>query len=87
MTPNEITPAQKAMLDFCSSVDANTIYHNLHTTLGLSIANFSRNFLDEDARSSPSETTIEAWYSMLTLLQHLHDVAVEDLKNVSSHKK
>ena len=47
MTTNEskLTPAQKAMLGFLSGTDAHTVYQDLSTTLGLSIANFSRHYL------------------------------------------
>ena len=72
------TPAQTAFLQFVSSNDPDTLYHSLSDTLGLSIGNFTRHYLEEAMRSAPTEHMLEQWLLMLQLLEHLHALALAD---------
>lgn len=68
----QLTPAQRALLDFCDGADAHSLYQNLSITLGLSITHYV-----SEEKSSPTEKTLEAWYFTLELMGIIHDIAVE----------
>ena len=72
-----LTPAQRALLDFCKGREASGLYHHLSDTLAMSVQNFCRNYPDEMDRTSPSESIIESWYFTLQVMNLLHDLAVE----------
>ncbi len=72
------TPAQSAFLHFIASNDPDSLYHSLSDTLGLSISNFTRHYLEEAMRSAPTEHMLEQWLLMLQLLEHLHTLAIAD---------
>jgi len=75
---NQPTKAEAAFLQFVSTTDPDTLYHSLSDTLGLSISNFTRHYLEEAMRSAPTEHMLEQWLLMLQLLEHLHALALAD---------
>lgn len=75
MNTNELTPGQKALLDYCSPLDAEMLHRDLSTTLGESMARFTRREGD-----LPSPATIAGWYNTLHLIGHLHALSVEGAK-------
>lgn len=77
MDTNDLTPAQKALLEFASPLEADGLYQHLATTLGISIVNY----LTDEERTSPGATptpkALEAWYFTLEMMNRLHSIAAE----------
>lgn len=72
----ELTPAQIALLDCCTTNGADCLYKSLSITLGLSIISHVPESIGGDA-PTPTVKTLEAWYFTLELLEHLHDISAE----------
>lgn len=75
-----ITPAQRALLDICSRGDAGNLFKSLSITLSLSITHYLPDVAGGASRSTPADKTLEAWFFTLELMEHLHDIAVEQPK-------
>lgn len=76
MDTNEVTPAQKRLLDTCSHLEADKMYQQLSTTLSLAIVNY----MSQDPSAYPTSKTLEAWYFTLELMECLHEISIEPRK-------
>lgn len=76
MLPDEstrLTTAQRALLQFISREDADSLYRNLSATLGMAIINGA----DADDPFIPTISALHDWYYTLLLLDHIHAIAAE----------
>ncbi len=69
----ELTPAQSALVQFVSHLEADGIYKELTITLQQSISSFASPKRD----STPAPKTLDAWHRMLELMEHIHAISVE----------
>lgn len=72
MLTNELTPAQQALLNCCSHLEADKMFQQLSTTLSLSVSNYCH-----DEGGTPTAHTLQAWYFTLELMGCIHALAVE----------
>lgn len=76
MKTNDLTPAQKALIQMTGPESISELYQDVHATLEISIGNF---FPEDPAADlgGPSSNTLTAWLNTLHLLGCLHKIAME----------
>ena len=68
-----LTTAQRALISFVNREDARTLYDSLSDTLSLALvngANPGHDFI-------PTPATLDSWYFLVQLMQHIHAIAAE----------
>ena len=80
MHSNELTPAQVAMLDYFSPIEADSLFQYLSTTLSISIIGYKAHDDKDDPLFRATEKALEAWYFTLEIMDKLHALAVEERK-------
>lgn len=76
MEPNEITPAQRRLLDKISPREANDIYKDLSTTLSMAICSC----IGESAEHEPSPPTVSAmtsWVRVIEIMDAVQELGME----------
>ncbi len=80
-----ITAAQRALIEFTTSAEADNLFNQLHTTLSVSIVNYLQPSERDDPYASATQITLEAWYYTLEIMKRLHALALEEkLKSVNN---
>ncbi len=74
---SKLTPAQAALLHFCSHREAGAIVHHLSLTIETCIGNFRHAAERDDPESAPNAPMLDAWVASLQLLRHLQALTTE----------
>jgi len=72
----QLTPAQRALLDYVGRSEAGILIRCLSTTLSISISKYIPDHIGEEA-STPGVVTLESWFFTLELIEHLASIGAE----------
>jgi len=77
MLSNELTPAQVELLDYCSHLEADSIFGYLMTTLQLSIGCYAVDSERRDPHFRPTSNALDGWLFTLQIMEKIHNLSVE----------
>ncbi len=70
---SKLTPAQVALLDFISHIEAGDIFNGVSLTLRYSLHSFAQ----PDFDSHPAPIMFDAWQRTMELMERIHAISVE----------